>query len=82
MTVRIKLTEDDIEIVYFERYILHIEKTKSKEQAEQLRQQILENQKIVERLERKLDTMNKRGEMDLSWVHDVFTKVLTGDHPK
>lgn len=39
-----KLTEEDIEITCFEKYVLHIETTKTRADAEQLKQQILENQ--------------------------------------
>ncbi len=59
MNERINLTEDDIEIVYFERYILHIEKTKSKEQAQQLKAQILDDHKIVDAIKEKIEQLNK-----------------------
>ena len=41
-------------------------------------QEAQKNEKIVRRLERKLDGMNQKGEMDLKWVHSVFTTVLKG----
>ncbi len=46
--------------------------------ASEITSRVLELKEVELRLMDKLNTMNKTGEVDLNWVHEIFYQVLKG----